>query len=780
MPRLINDFEGTGSWSDRPRFKSWTCVLFNRVTDWRTRFGVYQPLVLVGGTLGVAAAISTLISFWIWGIGRDHSGMWATVVITDWGTRLITLSSTVIRACVGAQTIICCMILATLALEHGLVIYKDAAAMSMLQYSTSGPFNMTFPLLRGARPNTHLFSKRYFGLVFLVGLATVNIVIQFTSTLLVSDTSNWSVYGREEYRSVGYGIENYIMYSQYGLYQRPPEFPTFAEGLSETEAFKIVEGAGSIDWIDSGSHIRALIPLPKVERESLVRYSGPALAIDPHVMCVAHGPEELGVTVGYQYIDMVTGNLSLTVDKVEKLPKPASVSNLYWKVHFSGSFNIPSMIKYSERLRNGNSTQFAAALDRKLKANCSTAMDATTLCPLNSLYLWPSENSDFTYDEFEGETAPSPIPNMDKAFNDFPARSVLDIGNSWILVSRASISKGANASISDIGRAFEAFLGSEATFNGSEWMTRTSESGDVKVTVEQSLCISSFKYRSVMIDITRREGSPEPHMLNWPDSGYNTSSVGMQLIARYSSELRGIFHLWGWSSISDVTDRTAFGDGVIRWMWHFVRLGGEDPVLCPAGPGSEECRYSPYYMLVSSALEAIYLDVLDRTQDLSQGLQSVFMLITGSSYFDHQVMFNLEQFATYTKTQTYPIPRKFLGLAVVLLALCLHFILLCSLLLLWSRGNKQSGVASERAPRTLGQSWQSIAVVGCGAAQQFLAKASKEPDQHLGKKLGINGWNHTVEVRHGEHIGIYPSSEIELSETYNTRYRGQGQSRGMC
>jgi hypothetical protein len=110
----------------------------------------------------------------------------------------------------------------------------------------------------------------------------------------------------------------------------------------------------------------------------------------------------------------------------------------------------------------------------------------------------------------------------------------------------------------------------------------------------------------------------------------------------------------------------------------------------------------------------------------------------------------------------YPIPRKLSGLAVLLATLALHFVLLSILLLLFFSSVKTSGKratssGSNKVPRTFGQAWMAVAQLGCGAAEEFLRNASKEPDSGMGKRLNITGWKDSVQVvRDEDKTAIYP------------------------
>jgi len=337
--------------------------------DWRARFGIYFLTVLLGGTLGIVTTTTILISYWTWGNGDVHDGIWAYVVNANWGTRLITLCSTVLQVCVSAQSVLCCMLLATLSLEHGHVLFKDAPAMSMYQYAVPGPYNMTLPLFRGAIHNKQLhYSKKPLGFICLVGLAVVTTVNQFTSTLLVSDTTDWSLSGVSEVRQVFFASSKGFLDSQDTLSLRPSKFPTFAEGSRNGSAFKILDAAGNRDWKDTGSYTRAMIPLPRTERETLIEYHDPAALMDAHVLCVAYGPENISADIEYRYYK--PGNTTgtsfggLVTSSLDNIPNSNKVQDIIsFSMKFANPINIPLSIIYSERQRSRNSSQINPALE---------------------------------------------------------------------------------------------------------------------------------------------------------------------------------------------------------------------------------------------------------------------------------------------------------------------------------------------------------------------------------------------------------------------------------
>ena len=160
--------------------------------------------------------------------------------------------------------------------------------------------------------------------------------------------------------------------------------------------------------------------------------------------------------------------------------------------------------------------------------------------------------------------------------------------------------------------------------------------------------------------------------------------------------------------------------------------------------------------------EHIFNNALAKTNNLSRTLQSRFTVITATAYFNRQGVFGLQREATFSKVKSVPIPRKLRGLVVVLAVLSLHYILLGIILLAFFFYSNTPGASTDdgtnrRAPRTLGQSWKSVAEVGCGAPKEFLGEATTSFDLGMGERLNITGWKNPVELRYGARVAIYPS-----------------------
>lgn len=111
-----------------------------------------------------------------------QTGTWTNLILSGWQTRFITISTAVVRFCVTTQLVALCLILATLALEHGSVQGEDADRMSILQHDTSGPTDIASSYLTKLKSG-----KISIGMITVFVLVAESTLVQFASTFLISD-----------------------------------------------------------------------------------------------------------------------------------------------------------------------------------------------------------------------------------------------------------------------------------------------------------------------------------------------------------------------------------------------------------------------------------------------------------------------------------------------------------------------------------------------------------------------------------------------------------------
>ncbi|KAF8243855.1 hypothetical protein K440DRAFT_663841 [Wilcoxina mikolae CBS 423.85] len=263
--------------------------------------GWYDTTFIPLGTIVILSVSGLLGSFWEWGNRNDISnvnrvGFWSTVVIQGWGNRVITLSTAAIRVCMASQILVCCYMLASMAMEYDHILEKDREEMAIYQRGNDGPYSILLlyikALWRKQRSNT-------LGLLVLALLLVISFASQLFSTTLLSDLAAEILPGTAVVRQIPYDTRTHEDYTAYNT--RPREFPIFGES-KVVRTF--VDGNGSTPgFFDSGPVNRVFVPLVTAERESLASYDGPVNALEMQYLC-------LPLPLNYTWNDtLMTGTL---------------------------------------------------------------------------------------------------------------------------------------------------------------------------------------------------------------------------------------------------------------------------------------------------------------------------------------------------------------------------------------------------------------------------------------------------------------------------------------
>jgi len=83
-----------------------------------------------------------LCKFLDMGLLSGENRLWAQVVNDMWATRVITLSTAILRLCRAAQMLLCCYMLASMALEYDQICEQDKEMMTVFQRGNEGPISM--------------------------------------------------------------------------------------------------------------------------------------------------------------------------------------------------------------------------------------------------------------------------------------------------------------------------------------------------------------------------------------------------------------------------------------------------------------------------------------------------------------------------------------------------------------------------------------------------------------------------------------------------------------
>ncbi|OAL02176.1 hypothetical protein IQ06DRAFT_292895 [Phaeosphaeriaceae sp. SRC1lsM3a] len=262
------------------------------------KLGLYNMAVLLLGTVAVGIALAFL--FFIWGAAthsqRSFPELWSSIVEKKWATRVVTLSSVLIRIATAAQLGVFAAILAALILEQVGVATEDLPLVSMIRCLNSGPHSLALSVVNS------FFTKALFPYSLLIVLAILNaFALQFTSTILLTDFGDTNVVMETTRKNITFGLNRNVAtginpkgINTYGgldywktgpaIYQR---FAEFKENGSQTE-----------DYVDTGKTLRGFPPhYMDSDRYHLRDYSGPMTVVDTRVICVKPTVSNVSVNV---------------------------------------------------------------------------------------------------------------------------------------------------------------------------------------------------------------------------------------------------------------------------------------------------------------------------------------------------------------------------------------------------------------------------------------------------------------------------------------------------
>ncbi|KAI0484904.1 hypothetical protein GGR56DRAFT_680779 [Xylariaceae sp. FL0804] len=255
-----------------------------------SRLTTVSALFLLLGTFVLLACVGFLGFLWF---APESNRVWHSIVVSGWLIRSVTVTSVVIRAVVGSQTILCTSILASMLLEYAEAPIAQSAAISIMRFQAEGPWSLLEAAIH--KPRTW----RGFGvLALLLMLVTNSLASQFTSTALLSDVQQSWVPVRNEEPSMAYGVANRngkgLLRGLPDYFENRPAFPTFAELWTEDANYSSTDSRQS-----TGSTLRAFFPIQDEDERSIIRsYEGLAPVFDTTVVCEA--PSFLDVRLAYQ------------------------------------------------------------------------------------------------------------------------------------------------------------------------------------------------------------------------------------------------------------------------------------------------------------------------------------------------------------------------------------------------------------------------------------------------------------------------------------------------
>jgi len=638
------------------------------IVKWTNRYGVFQPMALICSTLIMVATTSVLSFLWQWSMLDDPDGIRSKLALADRTTSVIAICSAILRTCITVQLGVCCMITASIAFQKDAVLLRDAAAMSIYRYSVASPYSLAFPVWRGTR-----IGNNYFSICLVALLSLIAVLSQFTSTILVSDTCLGYILGTKETVSLAYGYSNAEVResgSEIAI-QIGVEFPRFAENTAESFSISSNLRETGPGLSDTGPTIRALLPLSKSNRSSLLSYHGMATLIDSHVLCVSPNLDRL------QYKgNTLWGNLSTPF-----LDEALASGKIQAQGSFSG--NITGPLSY-----------LSFSCDQVLMYGDGDPV--THLCPVREVLI-------------SNRSGNSPEPG-------FPAETLVRGLNYWWLGIRYIPLNNRSSSSLPL---YSLFDGKGYKYDGTEWITKSETINGTTRTASMTLCVSTFQFIHAKIGIKSIVTATEPEYKVARGLGpggknyskvYNTTSIQTQLGANtgYTHEQRDIFDLTDY-------DREGLKEAK-RHNWHMEFLHDGNTAIS-SGP-----RMDPIAILYGS----IFTGTLERAKTASVALQAVLTMVTTNYYYENLGHFDKFGNSIVQNAQPVIVPMTNTGLMTVYGIIGLHLLTVGAVFWVYF-------TFCARPLKFLDQAWQTVGLLHCGDANAFLGDTINKWDKDIGE-----------------------------------------------
>lgn len=267
-----------------------------------------QTAVILVATLILTMAVIGFLAF-LWTAPHENS-FWRVIVVKGWAGGAVTVSSLMLRTAIDFQAGAAVAMLAAILLEtdyHLLLI--DTAQVSKLRAGKAIPMDIAIPHIKAMRYMWPQSLGGYAQLSAVLLLVATTLLLQFTSTMLVSDLSLGvlpSMPSSENLRfDFAYEWNETDRAWTFPLQPRAakpwmpnlPAFPTFAEFAKPIDVPEHVDETGHL--------LRAFLPFQDAQsRETISQYSGKALVLDARVSCQRPQLQQL-------YIDRNQSSFSL-------------------------------------------------------------------------------------------------------------------------------------------------------------------------------------------------------------------------------------------------------------------------------------------------------------------------------------------------------------------------------------------------------------------------------------------------------------------------------------
>ncbi|RDW68728.1 uncharacterized protein DSM5745_08488 [Aspergillus mulundensis] len=689
-----------------------------------SRIGLVSLLTLVLGFILVLVPLVLLGLMWKESMvamsGGEPRELWFQVVHANWTSRLVTVCTAVIRTMIAMQATVATAMIGSVVLERIGVPLSHAPFYSIARAAYISPNSLLFTT--GLRPKN-------FSAILVLLLIVLEVLLtfasQFLSTILISD------FRTGVYTDTTGTSDVHILRNIY-LTGVPPDWTSIPPASSWTFAERSESFTIGSDYHDTGHVYRAMLPFEdETQRTDLRSFNGPAPVMDQRMVCVSPTLSGLSLNSSFSTTDIrLSGQMTVDIDDYPMLRSPDQVSSIDF------TCALPYLTVNSTE---SNTTTWESTL-------CTPALNLNWNVQLEDPLVEPTFNDStaqtLTILYTHNPRASSMLLILDILDKDAIASSILDTDSD----------SGDNTNTTTLRTDGPwSIIGA----NGSE-------------VLRVSACYTNLISKTFNLSMKRSWAGTEPK-LTWDRNAqiYDTASSAHQLGASRAPDNlvnRGLLALSPPSSWEEYTidygpvDPNYEGFNTHWWFAKYLLayLSNPQPDTTPAAdPGvllssSNTGQLSPN---ADFAHVSLFQNTLRETGSPALATQALLARGAEMLYYNHLFKLYATEPAETAFAGTALVPARWVGFAVGVGIVGVHFVVLGVVVLLFLRWTRES---------VLGQYWQAVAhvVEGDTAAVIERVSANNATDGE------VKGWRKDREGAGGVGLGLGEQSIL--------RRRGEG------
>lgn len=253
----------------------------------RQSLGLIGCFIIFGGLFLLPLVVGFLLFLW-GGEGSVAGGaqaavLWRKIMLNDWATRSVTLSTMVLRVTMAAQAAICTSMIAALLVERQQWPIFTNAILSVFRGVNVSPLGLLQKTLslkaRDIANPLSLYS------VLLIILAVASLAVGLFSTILISDFKTAILIQFPMQTSHNVALSESTLrsasVSSYLSFENLHGWPTFGEAEAKDLGKPDADGIS-----DTMLKERAFLPYDEDQRKALRYFKGPTTIMDTRISCV--------------------------------------------------------------------------------------------------------------------------------------------------------------------------------------------------------------------------------------------------------------------------------------------------------------------------------------------------------------------------------------------------------------------------------------------------------------------------------------------------------------